>query len=268
MTFHKNFLATILGLFLVSCGTPVKQEHIERSASELYNDGVLALEKRSWEEATNFFGEVERQHPYSQWATKSQLMTGFAYYQSNNYSSAIISLNRFIQLYPGNKSIDYAYYLRALCYYEQISDVSRDQLFTTRALEALREVIKKFPKTKYARDASLKIDLTNDHLAGKEMTVGRYYQKSAHYLAAINRFKEVIKKYQTTSHAAEALHRLAECYIAVGMQEEARKVAAVLGYNYPDSEWYADTYALVTGKKKSVVKNNSGILRRTWNSLF
>ena len=163
-------------------------------------------------------------------------------------SAAVIALDRFIQLHPGHKDIPYAYYLKGLCFYEQISDVGRDQRITQQALDALAEVVKRYPDTPYARDARLKVELTIDHLAGKEMLVGRYYQKQQQFVGAINRYRMVIERYQTTTHVPEALHRLVECYLALGVKQEAQEAAAVLGYNFPGSDWYADSYFLMTGE--------------------
>ena len=198
--------------------------------------------------AAKEFEEVDRQHPYSVWATKAQIMAAFTYYQSNKYDDAIIALDRFIQLHPGHRDIPYAYYLKGLCYYEQISDVGRDQRMTQQALDALSDVAKRFPDTPYARDARLKVELTIDHLAGKEMDIGRYYEKQHQYVGAINRFRTVIERYQTTTHVPEALHRLVECYLALGVKSEAKETAAVLGFNFPGSDWYQDSYYLVTGE--------------------
>ena len=223
------------------------ERYAERPVQELYNEAVDALRDEQYIRAAEGFDDVERQHPYSVWAVKASLMAAFAHYQATNYDDAIIALDRFIQLHPGNADIAYAYYLRALCSYEQISDVVRDQLNTEKALAALREVVRRFPGTAYARDARLKIDLTRDHLAGKEMDVGRYYQTRGHYLAAVRRFTRVVEVYETTTHVPEALHRLTEAYLALGLKNEATKAAAVLGHNYPGSEWYADSYALVGG---------------------
>ena len=243
----------------------------ERSVQDLYNSAVDALEAEDYATAARSFDEVERQHPYSVWATKAQLMAGFAHYSANNYDEAIIALNRFIQLHPGNRDVAYAYYLKALCYYEQISDVSRDQLNTERALDALQDVIRRFPTSKYARDTKLKLDLTRDHLAGKEMDIGRYYLRRDNFLAAINRFRRVIDKFQTTTHVPEALHRLAEAYTALGVLDEAQKAAAVLGHNYPGSEWYVDSYGLVAGidvRKQNEKKKTRGMLTRAWDWVF
>ncbi|MBT3907024.1 MAG: outer membrane protein assembly factor BamD [Rhodospirillaceae bacterium] len=241
-------LATVLGV-LVGCSAIEEEEHvyIERSMDRIYNSALDLLKQREYKAAAAEFDEVERQHPYSSWATKAQLMSAYAYYSGNAYPEAISGLERFIQLHPAHKDTPYAYYLKGLSYYEQISDVGRDQRMTTMALKSLREIVARFPKTKYARDSKLKIDLTVDHLAGKEMNIGRYYQDRKQYLAAINRFKLVTEKFQRTTHVPEALHRLVEAYLALGLRHEAKKVAAVLGHNYPGNEWYSDTYDLMGG---------------------
>jgi len=236
-----------VAFLLTACGADEAPEYIERPVEELYNTAMNAMVANKFKEAARLFDEVERQHPYSVWASKAQLMAAFSYYQSNAYDDAINTLDRFIQLHPGNRDVSYAYYLKALSYYEQISDVARDQKMTQLALQSLEELKRRFPESKYARDAALKADLARDHLAGKNMTIGRFYQSSGQYIAAINRFRTVIDHYQTTSHVAEALHRLVECYLVLGINEEARATAAVLGHNYPGSEWYADSYALLYG---------------------
>lgn len=219
--------------------------YVERSVGELYNTAMNQLEAGENAQAANLFDEVERQHPYSVWASKAQLMAAYAHYLENNYEDAINTLNRFIELHPGNRDIAYAHYLKGLSYYERISDVRRDQEMTTKARESFQELVKRFPESKYARDARLKLDLTENHLAGKEMVVGRYYLENGNYLAAIGRFRTVIERHQTTSHVPEALHRLVESYLALGVVEEARATAAVLGHNFPGSEWYQDSYALL-----------------------
>jgi outer membrane protein assembly factor BamD len=206
------------------------------------------LGAQDYKNAAKEFEEVDRQHPYSVWATKAQIMAAFTYYQSNKYDDAIIALDRFIQLHPGHRDIPYAYYLKALCYYEQISDIGRDQRLTQQALDALAEVVKRFPESPYARDARLKVELAIDHLAGKEMAVGRYYQANSQYIGAINRYRVVIERYQTTTHVPEALHRLVESYLSLGVKSEAQEAAAVLGYNFPGSDWYQDSYYLMTGE--------------------
>jgi outer membrane protein assembly factor BamD len=223
-------------------------KYVEQPVDTLYNRALDDLGAQEYKSAAKEFEEVDRQHPYSVWATKAQIMAAFTYYQSNKYDDAQIALDRFIQLHPGHKDIPYAYYLKALCYYEQISDVRRDQAMTQKALDSLAEVVKRFPETPYARDARLKVELTIDHLAGKEMDIGRYYQKQQQYIGAINRYRVVIERYQTTTHVPEALHRLVECYLALGVKSEAKEAAAVLGHNFPGSDWYADSYFLMTGE--------------------
>jgi len=241
-------LALLLLLALPACSGDDEPEYVERPPEELYTDAHNALQAAEYQTAARLFDEVERQHPYSTWATQAQLMAAYAYYEQNAYDDAVIALERFIELHPSHRNAAYAYYLKALCYYEQISDVARDQKNTQLALDSLVEVVRRFPNTDYARDASLKIDLTRDHLAGKEMEIGRYYERQGHYLAAVNRFRRVIERYQTTTHVPEALHRLTECYLALGIKDEAQAAAAVLGYNFPGSEWYQDSYALLVGE--------------------
>lgn len=261
-------LSLALCAALAACGGDKEAPYVEEKVEPLYNSAVNALEKSDYEKAAKNFDEVERQHPYSTWATKAQLMAAYANYEANKYDDAVVSLDRFIRLHPGNRDVAYAYYLKALCYYERISDVGRDQGITEQALTSLEDVVRRFPDSKYARDAKLKIDLTRDHLAGKEMEIGRFYLKRGYYLAAINRFKNVIDKYQTTTHVPEALHRMVEAYTALGDTEEARRIAAVLGHNYPGSEWYVDSYAVATGTDLRDQAEDKGFLTRTWDWLF
>lgn len=238
----------MLGTNLIAgCSTP-EPEIPDTPVEVLYNNAKDALQSGQPEKSAKLFDEVERQHPYSKWATQAQLMSAYAYYQIDRYDDAIPALDRFIELHPGNRSAAYAFYLRALCYYEQIEDVTRDQGNTELAQRALSDVVARFPNTPYSRDATVKLDLVRDHLAGKEMDVGRYYLKRGQHLAAINRFKVVVDKYQTTSHVPEALERLTESYVALGVFAEAQKATAVLGYNYPGTDWYQDAYALLTSK--------------------
>lgn len=235
-------------LALSGCSSSDEEEaYVEQPVEDLYNAALDNLAAGEYVQARLDFEEVDRQHPYSVWATKAQLMAAFAAYQRADYDEAIIALDRFIDLHPGNADTGYAYYLKALCYYEQIADVSRDQRITELALSSLQDVVTRFPDSDYARDAALKIDLARDHLAGKEMEIGRYYLRQEQYTAAINRFRTVVEGYQTTSHVPEALHRIAEAYSALGLIHEAEQVAAVLGYNYPGSVWYIDSYELVEG---------------------
>src|SRR5579872_268126 len=245
-----RFLAVAGVLVLAACAGDKKDDaYKERPVEALYNAAMDDLVAENDSKAAKEFDEVERQHPYSIWATKAQLMAAYSLYEAGNYDESILALDRFIQLHPGHQDVAYAYYMKALDYYVQISDVGRDQRITEDALKTLQEVVRRFPGTRYARDAMLKIDLTRDHLAGKEMEIGRYYETQKEYLAAINRFRAVVENYQTTTHVPEALHRLIECYLALGLNDEAKKTAAVLGYNYPGSEWYRDSYALVTNSK-------------------
>ena len=214
----------------------------QMSAEDLYNTGVDDLRARKWEAAAARFELVQQNFPYSPWATDAQLLEGYAYYQDDDYTNAISQLDHYIQLHPASDSTPYAYYLRALCFYEQIADISRDQRGTVQAMAQLQEVVNRYPDTPYARDAALKIDLCRDHLAGKEMLIGRYYERQHFYEAALNRYQRVVQDFQTTNHVAEALERLTECYLKLGLVDEARRSAAVLGYNYPGSRWYADAY--------------------------
>jgi len=245
-------LAAGLTAGLAGCGSTDDEDdldYIEEPVELLYNRAVTLLEDEQYEDAATAFVEVERQHPYSIWATKAQVMAAYSHYENNDYDDAIVAIDRFIQLHPGNRDIAYAYYLKGLSYYEQITDVQRDQEVTRQATASLREVANRFPNTKYARDARFKIDLARDHLAGKEMSVGRYYLRQQHHLAALNRFKQVIADYQQTTHVPEALYRVVEINVMLGLMAEARKVAAVLGHNYPGSDWYVDAYELVTGER-------------------
>lgn len=220
----------------------------ERPVELLFSVGANELDHHAWGDAVNYFREVERQHPYSEWSRRAILMTAYAHYESNNYSEAIADAERFISLYPGNAATPYAYYLKGVCFFEQIVDVGRDQAYTENAQASLGEVVKRYPHTEYAADARLKLDMVSDQLAGKEMTVGRYYLRSGDAIAAIGRFRRVIDRYQTTSHAPEALYRLIEAYLTVGLTNEAIKDGAVLGYNYPGDVWYSDAYRLLTSR--------------------
>lgn len=220
----------------------------ERPVELLYNTGANELDHHQWNDAVNYFREVERQHPYSEWARRAILMTAYAYYQANNYSEAIAEANRFIVLYPGNAATSYAYYLKAVCYFEQIVDVGRDQASTEQARVALSEIMKRYPNTQYAVDAKLKYDMVQDQLAGKEMTIGRYYLRNGDAIAAIGRFRDVVERYQTTTHAPEALYRLVEAYLTLGLDKEAKENGAVLGYNYPGDYWYSQAYKLLTSR--------------------
>ena len=268
--FNKVFLV-LFGLFvLAGCSSSDKQEvPVETASAEsLYERASTAMNDERYIEATKYFEEVERQHPYSKWSTRAQLMAAYASYLDQRYDEAIGSLNRYIQLHPGSEDIDYAYYLKALCFYEQISDVRRDQNMTIQAVKSLNTLIARFPNSEYARDAMLKRDLTLDHLAGKEMEIGRYYLNRGHVNAAINRFRSVVANFQTTSHVAEALHRLVEAYLTLGLKGEAYQVAAVLGHNYPGSKWYERSYMLLDDEQRQKIIDERGIVERTLDTLL
>ncbi len=250
-------------LLVVGC-SDTKDTYVERPVEQLYNTAMDDLLEENYTKAAKEFDEVERQHPYSVWASKAQLMAAYSHYQHNKFDDAITALDRFIQLHPSHKDVAYAYYLKAICYYEQIADVERDQKSTEESLKALQEVVDRFPTSRYARDAKLKLDLARDHLAGKEMAIGRYYERGQMYLAAINRYRRVVDNYQTTTHVPEALERLTECYTALGLTDEAQKMAAILGYNYPGNEWYTDSYTLVEGKDAVGAKKDTGWFDWIW----
>jgi len=237
--------------------------YVERPVEQIYADAWKQIDNHDWENAAKQFDEVERQHPYSVWARRAMLMSAFCYYQANKYTDATNTADQYISLHPGSKEVAYAFYLKAMALYEQIVDVGRDQTVTEQALTALQDVVQRFPNSEYARDASLKIDLTLDHLAGKEMEVGRYYLTRRNYIGAINRFKTVVQRYQKTPQIAEALERLTEAYYALGVYNEAKTAAAVLGANYPGSPWYQDAYnLLVTHNMKPGVDQSSWIARQ------
>jgi outer membrane protein assembly factor BamD len=221
----------------------------ERPIDQIYSAAWKKVRDGDWVDAAKQFDEVERQHPYSVWARRSMLMSAFCYYQGNKYTEAISTADEYISLHPGSKEVAYAFYLKAVSLYEQIVDVGRDQSNTAAALVALQDVVQRFPDTEYARDATLKIDLTMDHLAGKEMEVGRYYLFHGDYIGAINRFRVVVEQYPRTSQITEALERLTEAYYALGLDKEAQTAAAVLGANYPGSPWYVDAYNLLKGRE-------------------
>lgn len=243
----KRFLILFFVAFLmVGCASTDKKEVADTPVEKLYTDAKAAMDREEYKTAANLFDEVERQHPYSQWATQAKLMSAYSSYQAGDYDNALLTLDKFIELHPGHPDVAYAYYLKAICYYEQIVDVGRDQDLTKKAMESLNDVMRRFPDTAYARDAKFKKDLTLDHLAGKEMEIGRFYLKRKYYQAAINRFKTVVEQYQTTTHVPEALHRMVEAYIALGLPSEAKRIGAVLGHNYPGSEWYQASYNLLT----------------------
>ena len=268
-------MVLFLGLSLSACSSAKKGEVLDGAEAapaapveELYNEAADALDAEQYTKATQLFEEVERQYPYSKWATKAQLMSAFSAYQADRYDEAILAIERFIELHPGNEDIDYAHYLKALAYYEQISDVARDQQMTEQSLKAFDAIISRFPNSQYTRDSKLKRDLTLDHLAGKEMEIGRYYLNRNQINAALNRFRNVVKDYQTTTHVPEALHRLVEAYLTLGLRTEATRVAAVLGHNYPGSKWYEDSYKILDAKARQQILEDRSFIDKTVDSLF
>ena len=260
-TLRKALLAILLGTALSGCSllgldkddasndlNKDAEQYRERPVELIYADAWNQINRGNWDAAAKQFNEVDRQHPYSVWARRAMLMSAFCSYQANKYGDAVATADQYISLHPGSHEVAYAFYLKAISLYEQIVDVNRDQANTQGALVALQDVVQRFPDTEYARDAHLKIDLTQDHLAGKEMAVGRYYLTRGDYIGGINRFKVVVQTYQTTPQIAEALERLTESYYALGLDSEAQTAAAVLGANYPGSQWYTDAYTILKGR--------------------
>ena len=237
---------------LTACQNREKRQrelaYVERPVEMLYNQAGKELDQRDYDTAILLFNEVERQHPYSEWARKAMVMTAYAHYQRHDYDETIAAAQRYISLHPGGSEASYAYYLIAISQFEQIVDVGRDQGMTVQTKASLQDVLRRFPDSKYARDAQLKLDMVNDQLAGKEMEVGRWYLRSNQVLAAINRFRTVVSEYDETSHSEEALFRLVEAYLALGMRPQATEAAATLGYNYPESDWYRMAYQLMTSE--------------------
>src|ERR1700759_1644520 len=240
----------------------------ERSVEQIYADGWRGINAGARDLCHAQFNEVDRQHPYSVWARRAMLISAFCSYQSNNYTGAIATADQYISLHPGSNEVAYAFYIKAISLYEQIVDIGRDQSNTEGALVALQDVVQRFPDTEYARDATLKIDLTNDHLAGKEMAVGRYYLRQQDYIGAINRFRVVIQQYQTTSQIAEALERLTEAYFALGLDREAQTAAAVLGANYPGSGWYKDSYAILQRRNLRPAADNTSWISQAFHKIL
>ena len=252
---NKFFLLTFFVLLFACSSSDKKKEYTERSVEEIYNSALSSMKEKDYHTAAQEFEEVERQHPYSIWAKQAQIMTAYARYMRNDYDMVISAAKRYIELHPGADDVDYAYYLVALSFYERISDVKRDQSMTTSALQTFEELIRRFPNSIYSKDARQKLFLVKDHLAGKDMEVGRTYMRFDNYISAINRFKNVVDNYQTTSHVPEALARLTELYYVLGIYEEAKSTAAVLGHNFPDNYWHQYTYELLTEYRKENFKN-------------
>lgn len=218
------------------------------TAEQIFGRGEFELDRGKAEDAAYYFSEIERLYPYSDWTKRALIMQAFAFHQAKDYPNSRAAAQRFIDFYPLDDDAAYAQYLLALSYYDQIDEVGRDQGLTFQALQALRTVIERYPDSEYSRSAVLKFDLAFDHLASKEMEIGRYYLKKKHYSAAINRFRAVVEDFQTTSHTAEALHRLVEAYLSLGLTDEAQTAGAILGHNFRSSDWYEDSYKLLTGR--------------------
>jgi outer membrane protein assembly factor BamD len=267
---HRFGVVAFLVGSLAACAGDKDKDELppDESVEILYNKAADLMDKGEYHDAAKAFSEVERQHPYSSWATKAQMMEAFANYQNLDYDEAITVLNQFIELHPGSNDVAYAYYLRALCNYERISDVRRDQTDAHDALRGMQDVVSRFPDSPYSKDATLKISLINDHLAGAEMNVGRWYLNQKLYIAAIDRFRVVLEKYQTTSHVPEALERLVECYVALGITKEAKATASVLGYNFPGSTWYKDAYSLLVQNNMAPEKDDESWIGHVWDSIF
>jgi outer membrane protein assembly factor BamD len=266
-------LALALSGGLSGCG---ENERIRRgeasldgfTAEQIYQRAEFELGRNRADKAADFFGEVERLYPYSSWAKRSLIMQAFAYHKDQDYPNSRASAQRFIDVYPTDEDAAYAQYLLALSYYDQIDEVGRDQGLTFQALQALREVIEKYPDSEYARSAVLKFDLAFDHLAAKEMEIGRYYLRRDHYTAAINRFRVVVEDFQATSHTAEALHRLVEAYLSLGLNDEAQTAGAILGHNFRSTDWYEDSYKLLTGRGLELKAAGDGWLRQVYRQMI
>lgn len=262
-------LLLILPLVMVTlsaCQNARRAEHlayVERPVEQLYKRATDELDQRDYADAILLFNEVERQHPYSEWARRSSLMSAFASYESRRFDDAILTSQRYLSLNPAGQGAPYAYYLISASYFDQIMDVGRDQKTTHLAKDALLDVVRRYPETDYARDAKIKLDMVYDQLAGKEMEIGRWYLRRNQHLSAVNRFRTVVKDYDSTSHTPEALHRLVETYLSLGLDQEALAAGAVLGYNYPESDWYRDTYRLL-GNEGLDPEAATEAQKRTW----
>ncbi len=241
-------LAVISVVSACGGGAPNNVDLENFTAAEIYQRGEFELSKRNPDDAARFFSEIERLYPYSEWAKRALIMQTFSYHQDKDYANSRATAQRYLDFYPADQDAAYAQYLLALSYYDQIDDVGRDQGLTFQALQALRTVIERYPDSEYASSAVLKFDLAFDHLAAKEMEIGRYYLKRNHFTAAANRFRVVVEQFQTTTHTAEALSRLVETYLALGLTAEAQTAGAILGENFRSTEYYADSFALLTGQ--------------------
>lgn len=253
--FHivKKFYAFLI-LFLVSCSTDDQKltDAGFRSDISLYKEAYNELKSRNYQKSSDLFTELDLMHPYSKWAAKGQLMSGFALYQANKYEEAIFALNKFINLNPSDKNLDYAFYLKGFCYYERMNEVSRDQVIAKKAIETFNELRNKYPNSKYSKKAINHIKLLNNQLAGYEMNVGKFYQSRNKFLAAILRYKTILKKHKNSAQIPESLYRILECYISIGLKNQAIKVASIIKYNFPDSLWYTETLNLIRSSNMKV----------------
>ncbi|MFT4714912.1 MAG: outer membrane protein assembly factor BamD [Paracoccaceae bacterium] len=256
---------SVLAVALSACAKKEEVNPIEGMAPEqIFKNAEAKLADGDADEAAVLFGEVERLYPYSEWAKRGIVMSAFAYHADKDYELARSASQRYLDFYPADEDAAYAQYLMALSYYDQIDNVARDQGNTFQALQAFRVVIERYPDSEYARSSILKFDLAIDHLAAKEMEVGRFYLKRDHFSASINRFRVVVEDYQTTTHTPEALHRLVEAYLSLGLDEEAQTAGAILGHNFQSTDWYEDSYALLTGRGLEVKAKGNGWLRRVY----
>ncbi len=270
---HKaRHLGAVCGLsLLVACSSfdPTLPGALEEyTAAEIFERGEYELERGQADDAAVYFGEIERLYPYSDFAKRALIMQAFAYHKDEDYPNSRAAAQRYVDFYPATEDAAYAQYLLALSYYDQIDEIGRDQGLTFQALQALRAVIETYPDTEYARSSILKFDLAFDHLAGKEMEIGRYYLKRSHYAAAVNRFRIVVEDFQTTTHTAEALHRLVESYLSLGLTDEAQTAGAILGHNYQSTEWYQDSFALLTGQGLSMVEAGNNWLSSIYRQVI
>jgi outer membrane protein assembly factor BamD len=260
----------LLAVPLMACSLLHKDDDYvpDVPADKLYNQGLFLLNKeQDYKEAAKKFDEVDRQNPYSDWARKALLMSAYSYYQAAEYTDCINSAERYVTLHPGSSDAAYAQFLIGSSYYDQILDVSRDQARADKAINALEEVVRKYPESEYATAARKKIDMARDQLAGKEMEIGRYYMEKRDFIGAINRFKVVVTQYQTTRHVEEALERLTEAYVSIGLMDEAQTAAAVLGHNFPDSQWYKDSYRLVKGAGGEPTENKQSWISKSFQKM-
>lgn len=260
----KHLSLMVCAVALVGCFA--EEEPVEKigTVETLYNDGMDELNQKEWTSAINTFEELERQHPYSGWATRAQMMAAYAEFRKGDMDETVLAAERFIRSHPGHVDLPYMYYLIGLSHYVRISDVNRDQAFTEQSLAAFEELVRRYPDSEYAQDAKLKITLCRDHLAGKEMMVGRYYQGQGRYLAAINRFKEVLDKYERSTQTPEALYRMTESYLVLGLPEEAERTASVLGHNFNHSDWYQKAYNLLVERDLAEEGEQESFLKRVF----